>query len=58
MSDEKEPPRKAPRSRGTKIVPAGMTFERALEIAIQAEENPAFEKIEPHLKLWNQRTTK
>lgn len=59
MSGDQEPPRKVsrstPRSRGKKIVPAGMTMERALEIAIQAEENPTFEKIEPYPRLWSRR---
>lgn len=62
MSDEETPlskaPRAAPRSRGKKIVPAGMTIERALEIAIQADENPTFAKVEPYPRLWNRRTTK
>lgn len=61
MTDEETPlskaPRSTPRSRGKKIVPAGMTIEQALEIAIQAEEHPSFERIEPHPRVRNRRAT-
>jgi hypothetical protein len=40
------------------IRPAGMTLDRALEIAIQAVENPTFEQIEPYPRTWNRRAAK
>lgn len=58
MSDEEASPRKAPRSHGKKIIPAGMTMERVIEIAIQAEDSPMFERIEPYPRTWKRRATK
>lgn len=37
------------------IRPAGMTLDRALEIAIRAKENPTFEEILPYPRTWNRR---
>jgi hypothetical protein len=55
MTTNSEEPNPNPLPPKRFIRPAGMTLDRALEIAIQAKENPTFEEIQPYPRTWNRR---
>lgn len=55
-SEEPNPTTLPPRRHRERFIrPAGMTLDRALEIAIRAQENPTFEEIQPYPRTWNRR---